>query len=135
MAGPVVLHVDDDPGDLQLLREAFAENHIAAEIVSVASGEAALDYLRRESASLGRPRLVLLDLNLRTMSGREVLQAIKREPALSGITTVILTTSDHSADRDACLKMGADSYCVKPSSFSALLELVQALTARHLAAG
>jgi CheY-like chemotaxis protein len=129
---PVLLHVDDDHGDLQLMREAVADTGAAVEVVSIASGEAALIHLRRVGAgSPERPRLILLDLNLRGMQGTEVLRELKGDRALATIPTVILTTSSRPSDREACERLGADGYHVKPASYQELLELVRELDARH----
>jgi CheY-like chemotaxis protein len=130
---PVLLHVDDDRGDLQLLREAVADCGTAVDVVSLASGEAALAHLRRlGDEAPARPNLILLDLNLRGMQGTEVLRAIKADAALAGIATVILTTSSRPSDRETCERLGADGYHVKPGSYQDLLDLVRALDRDHL---
>src|SRR5690606_26426306 len=88
-----VLLVEDDPGDVLMTREAFEENKVAIRLAVVSDGVAAMAYLRREGeyADVPRPDLVLLDLNLPRMDGREVLAAMKSDADLRHIPVVVLT--------------------------------------------
>src|ERR1700685_3381079 len=95
-----VLLVDDDPGDVLLVREGFEDHKIGNMLSVVSDGVEALQYVRREGsyASATRPDLILLDLNLPRKSGIEVLDEIKSDPALSTILVVVLTTSEAEED-------------------------------------
>src|ERR1044071_4231192 len=91
-----VLLVEDDPGDVLMTQEAFADYKIANRLTVVTNGEDAIAYMRKQGryADAVTPDLVLLDLNLQRRDGREVLSEIKSDPALSVIPVVVLTTSE-----------------------------------------
>src|ERR1022692_1616686 len=91
-----VLLVEDSPGDVRLTREAFREANGSIQLHVAIDGVEAMAFLRREGtyADARRPDLILLDLNLPKMDGREVLACIKKDELLKTIPTVILTTSD-----------------------------------------
>jgi CheY-like chemotaxis protein len=95
-----VLLVEDDPGDVLMTREAFQDYKLHNQLHVVNDGEQAMAFLRQEGEYAGRPRpdLVLLDLNLPRMDGRQVLHAIKSDPELSSIPVVVLTTSEAEDD-------------------------------------
>src|SRR5665648_1198618 len=95
-----VLLVEDDPGDVLMTREAFKDNKLANRLSVVPDGIDAMAFLRKEDQYAGSPTpdLVLLDLNLPRMDGREVLAAMKSDPELRRIPVVVLTTSE--ADED-----------------------------------
>src|SRR5689334_11074733 len=100
-AKPVeVLLVEDDPGDVLMTREAFEEFKVRNNLNVVSDGEEAMAYLRREGqyADAARPDLVLLDLNLPRMDGRQVLADIKGDEDLASIPVVVLTTSEAEED-------------------------------------
>ena len=90
-----ILLVEDDPGDVLITRESLAESRLPCDLSVVGDGAAALDYLhkRGDHADAPTPHLVLLDLNLPKVSGREVLAEAKGTPALAHIPIVVLTTS------------------------------------------
>src|SRR5271166_5700448 len=95
-----VLLVEDDPGDVLITREAFAENKVRNNLSVVSDGVSALEFLHRsgEFAHAPRPDLILLDLNLPRMDGHEVLAKIKSDSDLQRIPVVVLTTSDAEED-------------------------------------
>jgi CheY-like chemotaxis protein len=95
-----ILLVEDNPGDVRLTREALKEGKIRNNLNVVGDGVEALRYLRREGpyAESTRPDLILLDLNLPRMDGREVLEAVKADPSLRLIPVVVLTSS--AAEQD-----------------------------------
>ena len=97
-----VLLVEDDPGDVLLIREAFDFNKVHNNLNVVSDGEQALDYLRGTGDYTGRirPDLVLLDLNLPRKDGREVLAEVKSDPELRTIPIVVLTTSEAEEEMD-----------------------------------
>ena len=111
-----ILLVEDSPGDIRLTLEAFSEENPSADIFVVKDGVEAMAFLRSGS---NRPDLILLDLNMPKMDGRQVLAAIKEDESLKSIPTVILTTSDADADIIKSYQLQANSYLCKPvESFS-----------------
>jgi CheY-like chemotaxis protein len=128
----VLLMADDDVEDCMLVREALADNRLANDLRLVHDGEELLAYLRHEGeyadhAAHPRPGLILLDLNMPRMDGREALGQIKSDPQLRKIPVVILTTS--KAEEDICRSyaLGVNSYITKPVTFDALVETVATL--------
>ncbi|HEX3517795.1 MAG TPA: response regulator [Solirubrobacteraceae bacterium] len=121
-----VLLVEDDPGDVLLIREAFAEHKVGNVLSTVSDGVEAMRYIRGEGeyADRGRPDLVLLDLNLPRKSGVEVLAEIKGDPDLSMIPVVVLTTSESEEDVIRSYRMHANAYITKPVDFERFKEVV-----------
>ena len=117
-----ILLVEDSPGDIRLTLEAFSEENPSADIFVVKDGVEAMAFLR---SGINRPDLILLDLNMPKMDGRQVLAAIKEDESLQSIPTVILTTSDAEADIMKSYKLQANSYLCKPVEFSAFETLVK----------
>lgn len=127
-----VLLVEDDPNDVLLMRRAFKMAGIEAALHVVGDGMTAIEYLSGvgEYADRGRyplPSLMLLDLKLPRRSGHEVLAWLRQESALRRLPVTVLTASRESLDVERAYELGANSYLVKPTAFSALLELVSAL--------
>jgi CheY-like chemotaxis protein len=121
-----ILVVDDSSADVRLLREAVAEQRIPAELDAVEDGEQALELLRDGGV---RPDLILLDLNLPRWDGREVLQAIKRDPQLLSIPVIVLSTSSSPRDIADCYAAHANAYLVKPMDLDEFGALVRTLDA------
>jgi two-component system, chemotaxis family, response regulator Rcp1 len=117
-----ILLIEDSPGDIRLTLEAFGYENPSADIFVVKDGIEAMDFLRRGRI---RPDLILLDLNMPKMDGRQVLAAIKEDESLKSIPTVILTTSDAEADIMKSYQLQANSYLCKPVDFSAFEALVK----------
>ncbi len=127
-----ILMADDDPDDRLMTQEAFVECRVANPLRFVNDGDELMDYLRREgdfadAARFPMPGLILLDLNMPRRDGREALRDIKADPALRGIPVVILTTSKAEEDVLRSYQDGVNSFITKPVTFSALIEVVQAL--------
>lgn len=122
-----VLLVEDDPGDVLITREAFAENKVRNNLSVVNDGVKALQFLRREGdyASAARPDLILLDLNLPRMDGHEVLAHIKSDADLQRIPVVVLTTSDAEEDVLRSYDLHANAYVTKPVDFERFLGVVR----------
>jgi CheY-like chemotaxis protein len=125
---PVVLYAEDDPDDRLLAEMAYRESGAANPLVLVADGEEALEYLRRAGRHVDRPHwpqagIVLLDLNMPGIDGRETLRIIRADPRLRRIPVVILTTSAAEVDIAASFDAGANSYIVKPTAYSGLVHL------------
>lgn len=117
-----ILLVEDNPDDVELTRIAFAEAKIANNLVVVPDGAEALDYLFARGAHAGRdpadlPSIVLLDLNLPKVDGREVLQQIRTNELTKTLPVVVLTTSTEPFDVEASYNLGVNSYIQKPVDF------------------
>jgi CheY-like chemotaxis protein len=127
-----ILHVDDDPGDRLLMREALNESRIPSDFNTASNGEELLDYLYRRGsfappAKISTPGLILLDLNMPRMDGFEALRVIKNDPDLKRLPVVILTTSNSPADIARSYDLGANSFVQKPSEYAGLVSLVAGL--------
>jgi CheY-like chemotaxis protein len=122
-----VLLVEDDPGDVLLTKEAFADNKVKNSLNIVSDGEEAIAYLRRQEpfAEASRPDLVLLDLNLPRKDGREVLKDIKADPELRSIPVVVLTTSEADEDILHSYDLHANAYVTKPVDFDSFIRIVR----------
>lgn len=115
----MILLVEDDPGDQALTRRALEEGGMPIELRIVEDGEEALEYLQQKGrfAAPGAappPDLVLLDLNLPRLDGKQVLERMRADPALRKLPVVALTTSRHEADIARTYELGANSYIAKP---------------------
>ena len=124
-----VLLVEDSPGDVRLTQEAFREANKTIHLHVAADGVEAMAFLRREGihSQAPRPDLILLDLNLPKMDGREVLAHIKSDEGLKSIPTVILTTSDAEADIVKSYQLRANCYLTKPVQLDAFESLVKSI--------
>lgn len=124
-----VLLVEDDPGDVRLTEEALKRSKLLVMMNVVGDGEQALQYLRQVGPYVGavRPDLVLLDLNLPKVDGREVLAAVKADPDLRPIPVVILTTSAADGDILKAYGLGGNCYITKPVGFDEFRRIVRAI--------
>jgi two-component system, chemotaxis family, response regulator Rcp1 len=111
-----ILLVEDNPADVRITREALQVDRLWANLAVATDGEEALAYLRRKGkfANAARPDLILLDLNLPKMDGREVLAEIKADKGLKSIPVVILTTSQADEDVERAYGLHANCYITKP---------------------
>jgi len=132
-----ILLVEDNPGDVRLLREAFATSCQQAGLTAVGSGEDALAYLRREGRfeHVTTPDLIVLDLNLPGLSGHETLAAIKNDPDLQHIPVVILSSSGAEDDIRRCYDAQANGYILKPQGFDRYVETADGLAQYYAPAG
>jgi two-component system, chemotaxis family, response regulator Rcp1 len=119
----LILLVEDNPADARLTVEAFHRADAELQIEICEDGESALARLRDASAPL--PRLILLDLNLPGIDGREVLEAIKADPELRQVPVCILTTSRAEADIERAYAQHTNAYVVKPVDLNAFRAAVQ----------
>jgi CheY-like chemotaxis protein len=124
-----VLLVEDNPGDVDLTREALEEADPRVRLAVARDGEEALAVLRREGAHAGAPRpdLILLDLNLPRLDGHAVLAAIKADPALRAIPVVVLTSSAADVDVSRAYGSNANSYVTKPLVLEHFLDVVRGI--------
>ena len=128
----MILMADDDREDCMLAKEALAESRLANDLRFVYDGEELMEYLRRRGrysppADSPRPGLILLDLNMPRMDGREALREIKADPDLRRIPIVVLTTSTAEEDIFRTYDLGVNSFVIKPVSFEALVETMKTL--------
>jgi len=126
----VILLAEDDPGDQELTRRALEEDVVRVDLRIVCDGEEALDYLQRrgqyaDPESSPRPDLILLDLNMPRLTGREVLHTLKTSPDLCRIPVVVLTTSQQEADILATYDLGCNSYVQKPVDIDQFINVVR----------
>ena len=127
-----ILVADDDPDDRKLTQEAFTESKLANDLRFVEDGVEVFDYLNRrgkfaDPASSPWPSLMLLDLNMPRMDGREVLVELKKNPRYSAIRVIVMTTSKSEADINKAYLLNAASYITKPVTFDSLVNVVTTL--------
>jgi CheY-like chemotaxis protein len=132
MSHKIILLVEDNPDDVKLALHAFKKANIANRVVVASDGVEALDYLFGTGAYAGRdireqPAIVLLDLKLPRLDGREVLRRLRANPATKLQPVVILTSSKEEQDVARCYDLGANSYIRKPVDFDQFIEAVRQL--------
>lgn len=125
-----ILLVEDDPDELMIIQRVLRQERVSNHLVSVSSGEEAVDYLLRRGPYANRtefplPCLILLDLKLRGMSGLELLRWVRSQPELRKLPVVILTHSGSPEDMLEAYEHGANSYLVKPVDLNALQALLK----------
>ena len=118
----VILVADDDAGDRILIGESLQATEICPQVQMVADGEEAMEYLYRRGryqvpASAPRPDLILLDLNMPRLGGKEVLARLKADTERKNIPIVAFTTSGREEDINECYAIGVNSYVQKPTDF------------------
>jgi CheY-like chemotaxis protein len=128
-----ILICDDDEDDRMLTRQAIEDAHISNDLRFVHDGEELLDYLYQrgryagETGKAPRPGLILLDLNMPKMDGREALKVIKADPTLHDIPVVVLSTSALHTDIARSYELGVNSFITKPVSFAGLVAAMNVL--------
>src|SRR6187402_1532786 len=128
-----ILICDDDEDDRMLTQQALERAHISNALRFTVDGEDLLDYLHQRGAYAGetgeapRPGLILLDLNMPRMGGREALKQIKGDPSLNDIPIVVLSTSSADEDIVRSYQMGVNSFISKPVTFTGLVEAMHVL--------
>lgn len=133
LSSPItILVADDDPDDRQLTKEAFDEAKLTNDLRFVEDGVEVFDYLNRrgkfaDPKSSPWPSILLLDLNMPKMDGREVLQKLQEGDRYRTIRVIVMTTSKAEEDILRSYRLAASSYITKPITFEALVQVVQAL--------
>ena len=124
-----ILLVEDNPGDICLIEEAFHDAGFAVKLSIARDGEEAHDFLRHEGkhANAQPPDLILLDLNLPRRDGRELLGVIKSDPTLRRIPVIVLTTSKSERDIANSYDLHANCYIIKPVGIEALTNVVRSI--------
>lgn len=127
----VILVVEDSDEDYYATKRAFAKEGIANQLHRCVNGEQALDYLHQKGSynkiNAPKPNLILLDLNMPKISGKEVLKHIKTDPDLESIPVIIFTTSSDEMDIDQCYDLGANSYILKPVTLERFIGAIKLL--------
>lgn len=128
-SGLRVLLVEDEPADAYLVQLAFQESQLDIDLQRVADGKEALAFLRKEPPYVAAPRpgLILLDLNMPGMNGKDVLRELKADSDLKRLPVVILTTSDSDKDIASCYDMGASGYITKPIDIDRFIQVIKGL--------
>jgi len=129
-----ILLVEDNPDDVEITRRALRESAAPVDLIVVRDGQEAVDYLLRQGrhardAAWRLPDLILLDLNLPRLTGREVLERLRASDALRSVPVVVLTTSKRPEDVRDLYAAGANTYIEKPQDFNQLVEVLR--TVRH----
>ena len=126
-----ILLVEDNPGDVVLTREALCETGLSHRLEVCTNGGSALRYLTRQTPfeDRSRPDLILMDLNLPVMDGRELLERIKNDEQLRSIPVLVLTTSNAERDIIASYEQRANCYINKPLDFDQFVRLIRKVTA------
>ena len=126
-----ILLADDDPDDAMLAADALAEARVSNPLVCVEDGEELLEYLfgtgRYQKCPPPLPGLILLDLNMPRIDGREALARLKQNPELDRIPVIVLTTSEAEEDIYRSYELGVNSFITKPVSFEGLVEVMRGL--------
>jgi chemotaxis family two-component system response regulator Rcp1 len=122
-----ILMVEDDPADVRLTREALKNKKVHTTMDTVEDGIEAMAYLRKEGiyADMQRPDLILLDLNMPRMDGREVLSELQNDPRLRHIPVIVLTTSEGEEDILSAYEMNANCYITKPVDWRQFIKVVE----------
>lgn len=124
-----VLLVEDNPGDVRLIREALTNDKIILDLHVAVDGVEAWEFLkrRRKHASAPRPDIILLDLNLPKKDGQELLSDIKNDDALKAIPVVVLTSSEAERDIVASYNNHANCYVTKPIDLNSFISIVRSV--------
>ncbi|MET0155384.1 MAG: response regulator [Rickettsiales bacterium] len=132
---PTILLVEDSVDDYKATERSFRKNNFRNPLQWCKSGQDALDYLKHEgpyapsspSSAKDTPALILLDLNMPGLDGKQTLASVKKDERLRKIPVVILTTSTDERDVEQCYSLGASTYIQKPVDFDGLIEAIKRL--------
>ncbi len=129
-ANELILHVENDPDDVFLLKRAFTKAGVVQEMRSAENGKAAVEYLNGSNAYGDRathplPTVILLDWNMPLMSGAQFLQWIRQDAKWKRLPVVVLTSSASEHDMQEAYDLGANGYLVKPSTQEAFIAMVR----------
>jgi len=122
---PIILCVDDDPDDQLMVLETIREIDSSIRVACAMNGVEALRYLERTKYDVGLPSLVLLDINMPLLNGKETLLRLKEDTVLQQVPVVMFTTSSHQEDKVFCLRNGASAFVTKPFKQADLLETMK----------
>jgi CheY-like chemotaxis protein len=119
-----ILLVEDDPDDVELMIQALHDNDVPYHMETISQGDKVVPHLEQCEKL---PDIVVLDLNLPKLHGREILTRLKAQPRLQSLPVVILTTASSQPERDQCLQLGADLFITKPSTVKGFNEMIAAI--------
>ncbi len=120
----MILIVEDNSGDVSLLRHTLKQHGVRSRIVVMKDGDRASTFLdEAEAKEQAVPALIILDLNLPKKSGRELLARVKQSPLLKDVPVVVFSSSEAETDRQEALRLGANRYITKPSNLDAFLNI------------
>jgi two-component system response regulator len=127
-----ILLVEDNPADVQITRRALRDSRVPVELIVVRDGQEAVDYLFRQgphaaNAAWRRPDLILLDLNLPRLTGREVLQRVRANPEYRIVPVVVLSTSRRLEEIHDLYLTGANTYVEKPQDYNRFVTVLQVI--------
>jgi CheY-like chemotaxis protein len=127
-----ILLVEDNPAEVVITQRALRDSALQVELVVARDGQEAVDYLFQQGVHANSPTwrcpdLILLDLNLPRLSGRQVLERIRATPHLRKVPVVVLTTSRHPQDIEDMYTAGANTYIQKPQDFSQFVQVLRIL--------
>jgi CheY-like chemotaxis protein len=127
-----ILLVEDNPADIKITQRALKESGTPVDLLVVRDGQEAVDYLLRQGSHADAdgwrsPDLILLDLNLPGMTGREVLERVRTTPALRTVPVIVLTTSRRQEDVHDMYAAGANTYIEKPQDFGRFVEVLRTI--------
>ncbi len=124
---PAILLVEDNEDDYEATVRSLKKNHFVNPVHWCKSGRDALEFLKTAGETGALPDLILLDLNMPGIDGRQVLAAVKGDAQLRHIPVIVLTTSNDARDIDTCYDIGASTYIQKPVSFEGLTEAIRTM--------
>ncbi len=124
-----ILLVEDNKGDIELTRESLSRGKLKNKLTVIEDGESALNYLYKRApyADVERPDIVLLDLNLPKVSGRDILKALKQDDSLKDIPVIILSSSQDAFDIKEAYQLHANCFVSKPVSLDSFIQVVQSI--------
>jgi len=124
-----ILLVEDNKGDIELTRESLSRGKLKNKLTVIEDGESALNYLYKKTpyADVERPDIVLLDLNLPKVSGRDILKALKQDDSLKDIPAIILSSSQDAFDIKEAYQLHANCFVSKPVSLDSFIQVVQSI--------
>jgi CheY-like chemotaxis protein len=127
-----ILLVEDNPADVTITQRALRESGVPVELIVVRDGVEAIEYLLRQGrhaadADWRSPDLILLDLNLPRLTGKEVLERVRATPKLRAVPVVVLTTSRRHEDVHALYEAGANTYIEKPHDFARFIQVLRTI--------
>ncbi len=125
-----ILHIDDNRGDLLLTKQAFERANVDCNISFAVDGEQGLNYLYRKGnfSNAKRPDIILLDLNMPILNGKELLRIVKNDDSLKSIPIIILTTSTSDLDVQYCYENHANAYVKKAVDFKNFFQSIRSIS-------